>query len=192
MCQMRVIILVACCVQAHAIEPVAQNIMNMKNSTGAMIDDLADMLLDRALKVWFLRGADLDDSNFAQVQPRTRPTLHTRPLLPAHGASSPVSRSLFPVATSFVPVFHLNNALRIPRSLTISEAFPRGFVKEGNRKDKVASKKKREIMSKVMARDSDEQIADELVGMEQLLHDRINQQEQTTHRRIPGYGRWIR
>lgn len=167
MCQVRAIILVAWFAQAHATEPVAQNIINMQDPTGTMIDHLADMFIDRALKARSLRGSDLDDTTFAKMSPQTIPTLNAKPLLPVHGSSFPVSQSMFPVATSFVPVLH--NSLQIPRSLAISRAFPKGFVKEGNRKDKVARRKKREIMTK--ARYMEQQIADELVEIEQLLHN---------------------
>lgn len=180
MWQIKAIILVAWFTQVHATEPVAQNISSMQDSTDAMIDAFADVLLNRALQVGSLRGTNLDDATFAKVLPQTRP------MLPVHHSSSPVSwsRAGNTVPGSFVPVGH--NSLQIPRSLTIPQASHKGFVKEGSRIDKVSRRKRNLIITKVMTKDIDKMIADELGEMEQLKDKRIDQQKQTAS------GGWIR
>lgn len=157
MCQIIVIILIASFAQAHATD-----------STGRVIDKSVDVLFDRALKVAQLRDADLDATTFAKTCAQTRPTLYDSPRLAVHRSSSPVSRSLFPLAPSLAPILH--NSLQIPRSLTISQASQKrnlfktfvGNARLGNRKDKIARRKKRSIMTKVVMTDIEQQMDDVL------------------------------
>lgn len=148
-----VMILFVPVVQANATELLAQNISNMQESTDQMIDKSADMLFVRGLKVGPLRNTDLDDTTFAKTRPQTSRTLNNNN---RHQSQSP--------SPSLVPV--LQDSLSIPRSLIISSAFQKGFISEGSRKDKVASKKKRSLITKISNRDLEQEMEEDLAEAE--------------------------